>query len=186
LFETPAVALGLVVSVVSLLDFDGCEVVAVLEEAAVVVPGDPFGGFDLDVVEAMPGTPGLDQLGLVQPDHGLGQGVVVGGVHRTSRGFDASGVERTPKAVRAQLDHVAETLAVGHPRVAQMLRDAKADVTAFSDFPQAHWRKVWSTNPLERLNTEVKRRTDGVEIFACTDALPRLSSCVLIEGHDEW
>jgi putative transposase len=43
----------------------------------------------------------------------------------------------TPSAVRAQLDHVAQTLAAGHPRVAQMLRDAKADVTAFSDFPQA-------------------------------------------------
>ncbi len=67
-----------------------------------------------------------------------------------------------------------------------MLRDAKADVTAFSDFPQAHWRKVWSTNPLERLNKEVKRRTDVVGIFPNTDALLRLSACVLIEAHDEW
>jgi putative transposase len=92
----------------------------------------------------------------------------------------------TPGAVRAQLDHVAETLAAGHPRVAQMLLDAKADVTAFSDFPQAHWRKVWSTNPLERLNKEVKRRTDVVGIFPNTDALLRLSACVLIEAHDEW
>jgi putative transposase len=92
----------------------------------------------------------------------------------------------TPGAVRAQLDHVAETLAAGHPRVAEMLRDAKADVTAFSDFPQAHWRKVWSTNPLERLNKEVKRRTDVVGIFPNTDALLRLSACVLIEAHDEW
>ena len=67
-----------------------------------------------------------------------------------------------------------------------MLRDTKADLTAFSDFPQAHWRKVWSTNPLERLNKEVKRRTDVVGIFPNTDALPRLSACVLIEAHDEW
>ena len=92
----------------------------------------------------------------------------------------------TPKAVRAQLDHVAETLQASHPRVAEMLRDAKADLTAFSDFPLAHWRKIWSTNPLERLNKEVKRRTDVVGIFPNTDALLRLSACVLIEAHDEW
>jgi len=92
----------------------------------------------------------------------------------------------TPKAVRAQLDHVADTLATSHPRVAEMLREAKADLTAFSDFPLAHWRKIWSTNPLERLNIEVKRRTDVVGIFPNTDALLRLSACVLIEAHDEW
>jgi putative transposase len=92
----------------------------------------------------------------------------------------------TPKAVRAQLDHVADTLATSHPRVAEMLREAKADLTAFSDFPLAHWRKIWSTNPLERLNKEVKRRTDVVGIFPNTDALLRLSACVLIEAHDEW
>jgi putative transposase len=67
-----------------------------------------------------------------------------------------------------------------------MLRDAKADLTAFADFPQAHWRKIWSTNPLERLTKEIKRRTDVVGIFPNTDALLRLSACVLIEAHDEW
>ena len=67
-----------------------------------------------------------------------------------------------------------------------MLREAKADLTAFADFPQAHWRKIWSTNPLERLNKEIKRRTDVVGIFPNTDALLRLSACVLIEAHDEW
>ncbi len=92
----------------------------------------------------------------------------------------------TPAAVRAQLDHVADTLQTSHPRVAQMLREAKADLTAFADFPQAHWRKIWSTNPLERLNKEIKRRTDVVGIFPNTDALLRLSACVLIEAHDEW
>lgn len=92
----------------------------------------------------------------------------------------------TPGAVRAQLDHVADTLQASHPRVAEMLREAKADLTAFADFPQAHWRKIWSTNPLERLNKEVKRRTDVVGIFPNTDALLRLSACVLIEAHDEW
>jgi len=92
----------------------------------------------------------------------------------------------TPGAVRAQLDHVADTLQTSHPRVAEMLREAKADLTAFADFPQAHWRKIWSTNPLERLNKEIKRRTDVVGIFPNTDALLRLSACVLIEAHDEW
>ena len=92
----------------------------------------------------------------------------------------------TPKAVRAQLDHVGDTLQTSHPRVAQMLAEAKADLTAFADFPLAHWRKIWSTNHLERLNKEVKRRTDVVGIFPNIDALLRLSACVLIEAHDEW
>ena len=92
----------------------------------------------------------------------------------------------TPDTVRDQVDDVAKTLAGRFPAVAQLLRDAKADLTAFADFPQAHWRKIWSTNPLERLNREVKRRTDVVGIFPNTDALLRLSACVLIEAHDEW
>jgi len=88
--------------------------------------------------------------------------------------------------VRAQVDLVAEMLAGQFPAVAQMLLDAKADLTAFADFPHGHWRKIWSTNPLERLNREVKRRTDVVGIFPNPAALLRLSSCVLIEAHDEW
>jgi len=88
--------------------------------------------------------------------------------------------------VRAQVDLVAEMLGKQFPAVAEMLLDAKADLTAFSDFPHGHWRKIWSTNPLERLNREVKRRTDVVGIFPNPAALLRLSSCVLIEAHDEW
>lgn len=63
---------------------------------------------------------------------------------------------------------------------------AKEDLTAYASFPHAHWRKLWSTNPIERLNREVKRRTDVVGIFPNTTALLRLSACVLIEAHDEW
>ncbi len=88
--------------------------------------------------------------------------------------------------VRAQVDLVAGMLASQFPGVADMLLDAKADLTAFADFPLPHWRKIWSTNPLERLNREVKRRTDVVGIFPNPAALLRLSACVLIEAHDEW
>ncbi len=88
--------------------------------------------------------------------------------------------------VRVQVDLVATMLAGQFPAVAEMLLDAKADLTAFADFPHGHWRKIWSTNPLERLNREVKRRTDVVGIFPNPASLRRLSSCVLIEAHDEW
>jgi putative transposase len=91
-----------------------------------------------------------------------------------------------PREVRAHVDLVADTLHTQFPAVATMLRQAKEEVTAFADFPHAHWRKIWSTNPIERLNREVKRRTDVVGIFPNPDALLRLSACVLIEAHDEW
>ena len=65
----------------------------------------------------------------------------------------------TPDATRDHVDVVADMLRPQFPAVAELLLDAKADLTAYADFPQAHWRKIWSTNPLERLNKEVKRRT---------------------------
>ena len=67
-----------------------------------------------------------------------------------------------------------------------MLRDAAQDVTAFTDFPVSHWRKVWSTNPLERVNKKIKRRTDVVGVFPNSAALLRLAGSVLVETHDEW
>ena len=92
----------------------------------------------------------------------------------------------TGKLVREQVEVVAVMLEPQLPAVAAMLRDAKEEITAFADFPEAHWRKIWSTNPLERLNREVKRRTDVVGIFPNPAALLRLAACVLIEAHDEW
>ncbi len=92
----------------------------------------------------------------------------------------------TGPGVREHVEIVAQTLDLQFPTVAQLLREARTDITAFADFPEAHWRKIWSTNPLERLNKEVKRRTDVVGIFPDAAALLRLSACVLIEAHDEW
>jgi len=85
-----------------------------------------------------------------------------------------------------QLGKVATMLAPKFPQVAAMLVDAGEDLTAFTAFPVAHWRKLWSTNPLERLNKEVKRRTNVVGIFPDDAAVLRLAGAVLIEAHDEW
>lgn len=92
----------------------------------------------------------------------------------------------TGPLVRDQVEVVAAMLQRQLPDVAAMLRAAREEITAFADFPETHWPKIWSTNPIERLNREVKRRTDVVGIFPNPAALHRLTACVLIEAHDEW
>jgi putative transposase len=84
-----------------------------------------------------------------------------------------------------QVDKVAAMLAPKFPAVAAMLTDAREDLTAFASFPTPHWVKIWSTNPLERVNKEVKRRTNVVGIFPDDAAVLRLAGAVLIEAHDE-
>ncbi|MDR6869007.1 transposase-like protein [Microbacterium resistens] len=88
--------------------------------------------------------------------------------------------------VHAQFGEVVRMLERSHPAVAEMLEDARDELLAFTAFPSAHWQQIWSTNPLERLNKEIKRRTDVVGTFPNPAALLRLAGHVLIEQHDEW
>ncbi|MFM9432962.1 IS256 family transposase [Arthrobacter sp. MP_2.3] len=89
-------------------------------------------------------------------------------------------------AVHAQFDRVINALEEKLPKVADHLETARADMLAFTPFPKGLWRQVWSNNPQERLNREIRRRTDVVGIFPDRNSLIRLVGAVLSEQHDEW
>jgi transposase-like protein len=93
----------------------------------------------------------------------------------------ASGVE-----ARERLAEVVERLQGPAPKVARLLEEAEPDILAFFDFPREHWSKLRSTNPLERVNREIGRRSDVVGIFPNDASLIRLAASLLIEQNDEW
>ena len=90
------------------------------------------------------------------------------------------------ESVWAQHARVVEQLTERFPAAAELLVQAGPDVLAFTGFPKEHWKQIWSNNPQERLNKELRRRTDVVGIFPDRDAIVRLVGSVLAEQHDEW
>jgi putative transposase len=155
---------------------------------------------------------GLGGVQLVISDHHLGLKAAIASVfigaawQRCRVHFMRNVLARVPKAsaemvaaavrtifaqpdathVRSQLGEVVRMLEDRFPDIADMLTDAAEDLLAFTSFPQAHWRKVWSTNPLERVNGEIKRRTNVVGIFPNDASVARLVTAVVLETHDEW
>ena len=95
-------------------------------------------------------------------------------------------VIQAPDQVRAHWQRVTEMLRKQFPSAVSVMEAAREDVLAFLHFPQEHWRKVWSTNPLERLNKEIKRRTNVVGIFPNDPAIIRLVGSQLLEQQEEW
>jgi transposase-like protein len=94
--------------------------------------------------------------------------------------------QNTPEAARAQWRLVADQLRPKVPKLAQLMDEAEADVLAFMDFPIQHRTRLHSTNPLERVMGEIKRRTEVVGIFPNEDAITRLVGAILLEQNDEW
>jgi transposase-like protein len=89
-------------------------------------------------------------------------------------------------AVTAQFDRLLDYVQAKLPDVAEHLDRARADILAFTSFPKDVWTQIWSNNPAERLNREIRRRTDSVGIFPNRDAIIRLVGAVLAEQSDEW
>ena len=107
---------------------------------------------------------------------GLGGGVVERGDH----------AQDTAKDAHAQWRVVADQLRGKFDKIGSHMDGAEHEVLAYMDFPKAHWLQIHSTNPLERLNAEIKRRTNVVGIFPNDRAITRLVGAMLLEQSDEW
>jgi putative transposase len=147
-----------------------------------------------------------DHVGLSGPNGAIGAVLAGAGWQRCRTHFMRNILAKVPKSaapfvatmvrsifaqpdarqVAAQLARVSEELAGRFPDAAALLEQAGPDITAFASFPVEHWRQIWSNNPQERLNREIRRRTDVVGIFPNRDAIIRLVGAVLAECHDEW
>ena len=92
----------------------------------------------------------------------------------------------TAEAAKAQWHQVADQIRAKAPKLAALLDEAETDVLAYMTFPKEHRVKIHSTNPIERLNGAIKRRTDVVGIFPNEDAITRLIGAILLEQNDEW
>ena len=94
--------------------------------------------------------------------------------------------QETAADARSQWNSVADALRERAPRLAELMDAAREDVLAYTAFPKEHWPQIASTNPLERLNGEIKRRTDVVGIFPNAAAIVRLAGALMLEQNDEW
>ena len=114
-----------------------------------------------------------------------------GHVHRSRQQMVAAAIRQVFAAedlseARARLAGVVATLEAAAPKVALLLEAAEEELLAFMSFPREHWAKLRSTNPLERLNKEIARRSDVVGIYPNDESLIRLAGALLLEQNDEW
>ena len=112
-------------------------------------------------------------------------------VPKSAQGFVATMVRTIfaqPDAATVHEQHarIVDQLATRFPEAAALLEEAATDLLAFTGFPKEHWRQLWSNNSLERLNKEIRRRTDVVGIFPDRPSIIRLVGAVLAEQNDEW